>query len=506
MQLTTLTFLIFLLIVFSIYYIVPKKFQWIILLLSSTFFLFYKSFSLDIIIEVLIVLFGTYFSTRLIEKYPKKSKLFFLLGLFVILGQLVYLKYTNLFLDIFNFFIHIFNDNFSFEHVHRLSPAGTSYYSLVMIGYLIDVYNKKIPAQKNIFKCMLFMSYFPIVPSGPFIRYNDMSTKLYEGHKFEYKNFVYGFVKMLFGFFEILVISERLSKIVNFIYADYTLYTGPFILLGAICFVLQLYTNFKGSIDIIMGASEMLGIMLPENFKTPFFSRTIEEFWRRWHITLGAWIRDYVFYPLCLSNWNRKLGNFLEKHISKNVARKIPMYISLFIMWIVVGAWHGGAFTIIIGSGILQFIYILCEQLLGPVMKKVYAFLHIKTDVFSFRLYQRIRTFLLFAFALIFFRATSVENAFALIHSLFSIDVHTIKDAAGLFNPIDIPDVIVLLISLVALFVIEILKQSGDVRDKLFNQNLLFRYFIILLLLFSIIIFGCYGPGFDATTFIYNQF
>ena len=506
MQLATITFIGFLFISLFIYYIIPKKFQWIVLLLSSMFFLFYQNFNLKNIFEVLIVLLISYFSSNMMKKYPNKSKKILIIGIVGIFLELVYLKYTNLFITIINFVIGIFSDNMALSFVHRTSPIGFSYYSLIMIGYLIDVYHKRVEPQKNIFKCFLFMSYFPIVPSGPFIRYNDMKNKLFDGNKLDYDNIRYGFVRLIFGLFELLVVSERLSKIVNTIYANSSFYSGIFVFLGAICFSFQLYTNFKGTIDIIAGASRMFGIVLPENFRTPFFSKSIEELWRRWHITLGAWLRDYIFYPLCLSNWNKKLGNCLEKYFSKKIAHKIPMYISLFIMWILAGAWHGGAITIIIGSGILQFIYILCEQLFTPYAEKVYKFLHIKTDVFSFKLYQTIRTFLLFTFALVFFRATSVTNAFELIKNMFVFDLRNINDALISFNGLDMPDMIILAISMISIFIVEIINQNGDILEKLFEQNLLFRFLIIFSLLFAVIIFAYYGPGFDSTTFIYNDF
>ena len=506
MQLATLTFICFLLISLIIYYVIPRRFQWIILLISSVFFLFYNSLNLKIIFEVLIVLMDSYIISNMIEKYPNKSKKLLIFGISIIILELIYLKYTNLFIDIFNFFISIFNKSLVISKVHRSSPMGVLYYSLIMIGYLIDVYHKRVKPQKNILKCLLFMSYFPIVPSGPFIRYKDTGEKLYDGSKLNYDNIKYGFVRLVYGFFELLVVSERLGRIVDTIYANPSYYSGIFIIIGAICFTFQLYTNFKGTIDIITGASRMFGIILPENFNTPFFSRTIEEFWRRWHITLGAWLRDYIFYPLCLSNWNKKLGNFFENKKRKKKAHKIPMYVSLFLMWILAGAWHGGAFTIIIGSGILQFLYILFEQLLAPQAKKVYKILDIKTDVFSFKLYQCVRTFLLFSFALIFFRATSVANAFELIKNIFILNIDNFKDIVLSFDAIDIPDLLVLVVGIISIFIIEIIKQKGDVLERLFNQNLAFKYTVIFALIFAVIIFGCYGPGFDATTFIYNDF
>ncbi len=509
MTLTSFIFLAFCVITLLIYFIVPKKFQWGILLVSSVIFLFWNNFNLATVIQALMVLLPAYVFGRLIEKNynTKKSKIFLLIGIFIILGQLLYLKYTNLFLTTANHIMNLLNINYKFDLVYRNSLIGISYYSLIMIGYLIDIYRGTCKAQKNIFKCALFMSYFPILTSGPFIRYGESGQELYEEHKLKYKNLTYGLVRIFWGLFKVLVISQRIGYFVDGVYADLNTYKGVLVIAAALLYTMQLFTNFSGSIDIIMGVSEIIGIKLPENFNLPFFSKTITEFWRNWHITLGAWLKDYIFYPLQKSNFMQKLNKKCKNKFGKKIGKKIPLYLSMLIMWIIAGAWHEGAYTYIIGSGLLQFLFIVLEDLLEPIAKKVNNKIGIKTDVFSYRLYQRVRTYLLFSFAMIFFRATSVSNAIEIIKSMFTLNLGVLLNFEALSNiGIDVLDLGVLVVSLIVLFVVGLIARKGSVREKLFEQNIVFRWGIIYALVFGVIIFGCYGPGYDATTFIYRQF
>ena len=505
MNLISIRFFIFCIIVIFIYYIVPKKFQWIILLISSTFFLFYNNFHIETVIQASVVLLSSYFSGILIEKNnnnSKNSKLFLIIGIAIILGQLIYLKYTNLFLNTANHIFAFLNLPYKFLMVERNSLIGISYYSLIMIGYITDIYRGVCIAQKNIFKCALFMSYFPILSSGPFIRYEESKDELYGKHKFSYERMCYGLVLILWGIFKILIISQRLGMYVDRVYSNLAIYSGLYTFIAVLFFPLQLYTNFSGSINIIMGVSEILGIQLPQNFTVPFASRTITEFWRNWHITLGSWLRDYVLYPLQKSNFIQNINKTCKNIFGKKVGKRISLYFSLFVMWLLIGIWHGGAYTYIIGSGLLQFLYILLEDILEPIVSKINKKLGINTNTFYYKLYQRIRTYLLFSFAMIFFRATSVSNALKIINSclVWNPIIHIFM--AGL----DISDFTVLIISLIILFIVEKIQLKENAIQKLFNKNIFIRWGVLYLLIFSIMIFGCYGPGYNPADFIYRGF
>lgn len=509
MILTSLPFLFFCFITIIIYFIVSKKCRWIILLISSIFFLFYHNLSLETIIQVLIILLTSYCLGILIDKYSTKgkSKKYLIFGIFIILGQLIYLKYTNIFLISLNHLFDLFHFDYQFSLVYRNSLIGISYYSLIMISYLIDIYRGICRPQKNILKCALFMSYFPLLTSGPFARYDEVYDELYNGHKFSYHNMCSGLIRICWGVFKILVISQRIGYFVDTVYGNFYAWNGFYIVVAVLLFPLQLYTNFSGSIDIIMGVSEIFGIKLPENFNTPFFSKTITEFWRKWHITLGSWLRDYIFYPLMKSNFMQKINKSMTKIFDKKIGKKITLYISMLVMWLMIGIWHGGAYTYIIGSGILQFVFMFLEDILDPIASKINRKIGINTDVFSYKLYQVIRTYLLFSFSMIFFRAESVSSAIEIIKNVFVYNPWVLLDNQSLYNAgLDMLDFRVLIISLITLFIVERLAQSGSVREKLFKQNIVFRWGIIYLLVFSIIIFGCYGVGYDPAAFIYRGF
>ena len=508
MSLVSLKFLFFCLFVIMVYFITPKKFQWIILLLSSIFFLFYKNFSFFSVLQALIVLITSYFfAIKMYQnKSSKKSKHFLILGITIILSQLFYLKYSNLILITLNHLFNLFNIDFNLDLVYRNSLIGISYYSLIMIGYLIDVYRGMCVPQKNIFKCALFMTYFPVLTSGPFVRYNNMQNELYDGHKLNYDRLCMGLIRILFGMFKVLVISKRIGFYVDSVYGNLANYQGLFVVIAIFLFPIQLYTNFSGSIDIIMGISEIIGINLPENFKTPFFSKTITEFWRKWHITLGSWLRDYIFYPVAKSDFIQNFRTFITKKCGKWCGRKLPIYLSMLVMWLLIGIWHGGEYKYIISSGILQFIFMVLEDILEPVFIKINKKIGIKNDVFSYKLYQCLRTYCLFSFAMIFFRASSITNAFEIIKNMFIWNPWILFDGSLYYAGLDAPDFKVLIIAIFVLLIVEIVGQSGSVREKLFNQNIIFRWTIIYMLIFFVVIFGCYGVGYDATQFIYGKF
>ena len=508
MILTSFTFLIFCFITLLIYFIIPKKHQWIVLLISSIIFLFWDNFNLWTIIQALVVLLPTYFFGILIEKYngTNKSKKFLIYGILIILGQLIYLKYTNFLIETLNYIFNLFKINFSLEYVYRNSLIGISYYSLIMISYLIDIYRGAFKSQRNIFKCALFMSYFPILISGPFIRYDSIKDDLYGNHKFNYKNLCYGLLRIFWGLFKILAISQRLGYFVDTVYSNLNTYTGIYTVIAILFFTLQLFTNFSGLIDVIMGISEILGIKLPENFELPFFSRTITEFWRRWHITLGAWLRDYIFYPLLKSNFMQNLNKKYQKRFGKRIGKKITLYLSLLIMWILIGIWHGGEYKFIVGSGLLQYIYMIFEDLLSPLSKNINNKLKIDSESFGYKLYQYIKTFVLFSFSLIFFRALNINNAIQIIRNIFICNKQRFNINLLLNTGLNIREYVLLIISFILFIIIGILGKNGDVREKIFKQNIIVRWGIIYALVFGVIIFGCYGVGYDPVAFFYREF
>lgn len=422
------------------------------------------------------------------------------------MAQLIYLKYMNIFILPINKVLKLLGYTNTIPKVNTNSLIGVSFYSLIMISYLIDIYRGVCKSQKNILKCALFISYFPILTSGPFIRYENIKNELYGEHKFNYKNMCYGLVRIFWGLFKILAISERLGYFVDTVYLNLETYSGIYTILAVLAFTVQLFTNFSGSIDIIMGISEIISIHLPENFNLPFFSKTITEFWRRWHITLGAWLRDYVFYPLLKSDFMQKLNRRCKDKFGKQIGKRIPLYLSMLILWLLIGVWHGG-YKFIISSGILQFVYIFLEETLTPIVKKINNKLNINMESLGYKIYQCVRTYLLFSFSMIFFRATNIGHAILIIKHMFIWNQGPLLSKNLLLNVgMNIRDYIFIIICLVLLLIVGILSKNGDIREKIFSKNIVIRWTIIYALVFGVIIFGCYGPGYDPIAFIYRGF
>lgn len=494
MALTSFSFLCFLLITGLIYYILPGRCQWMVLLIASAAF-YYSSGGWAVLAFLLYGIFITYVGGLLLERSMKEpfKKLLTVFFTVLTLLPLFLLKYIRF---------------FGFEAPFgTLAPMGISFYTMTILGYVIDVSRGITPAQKNPCKHALFASYFPQMVSGPITRYGEMDPQLFERHKFQYQQVTFGAQRILWGFFKKLVISERLALVVNTIYDQYQLYPGWYLIIGTICFAFQLYTDFSGCMDIVLGASQAFGIALPENFTCPYFSRSISEYWRKWHITLGTWFKDYVFYPLLKSRLWVAFTDVSKKYLGKKRGKKPPLYAGMFVLWFSVGMWHGGSWNYIVGSGLLHWFYIVSGEMLTPVWKKLISFLKIQTETFSWHLFQVLRTFFLVNLGFVFFRAPSLKTALSIFKTIGSRWNPEILFDRSLFQLLSPQDWVVLLISLLTLLIVSGLQEHKiRIRETLAKQNLVFRWSLYLLLLAAVWIFGCYGGDYNAAAFIYQQF
>lgn len=248
-------------------------------------------------------------------------------------------KYLNFFVYTGRAAGNIFGVDIPLKDISLVAPMGLSFYTLQVVGYLLDVSRGTCRAEKGLLRYALFASFFPQLVQGPINRYSDLAETLYTPKKFNYEQVTFGLQRMLWGLFKKLVIAERMSVIVGTIYGDFETYSGLYIVVGTVCFAFQLYTDFSGAMDIALGLSEALGIRMAENFDNPFFARSISEYWRRWHITLGTWMKDYVFYPLLKSNLFVSIGDRAKKRLGKKRGKKIPTYLGMVVLWFTVGFW-----------------------------------------------------------------------------------------------------------------------------------------------------------------------
>ncbi|MEJ6458307.1 MBOAT family protein [Fusobacterium nucleatum] len=341
---------------------------------------------------------------------------------------------------------------------------------------------------------LLYMTFFPIFLQGPISRYEQLENQLITYHKFDYKQFCFGLQLALWGFFKKLVISNRLSMITNEIFDKNTEYTGIIILLSGMCYALELYTDFSGAVDISRGIAQSMNISLVQNFNFPNSATSIKDFWNRWHISLSTWLRDYIYIPL---GGNRK-GKFRK-------------YINIAITFFISGLWHGVGFKFIIWGLLHAFYQILADLITSTLnkikeifkYKKILSFISDNNNLETF--ISKFTTFILVSIAWIFFRASDWKVAYTMIKKInkkFFSSIEKLIESGS----IDKKDFIVLITSLLILYFWERVSQKIQVREKISKFYLPIRWFLYILLIHIIVIFGIYGEGYNPANFIYMGF
>ena len=491
MNYASLKFILFVVGLMLIYYICPKKYRWISLLVASL--VFFYLFSGVLIFFCILATAITYFAAILIKEHDNKKKTILLVSIILVLAFLGVLKYNNFFISIINSF------GLSIKYKKFLIPIGISYYSLEMVAYITDVYRKKYDPEKNFFKLLLFFTFFPKLVEGPFSRYDKLSTTLFNQEKFNYDNFRKAFVLIGFGFFKKLVIADRAGIFVDTFFSEG--HSGLITVVAIVLYTIQIYADFSGCIDIVSGVSELFNIKLAENFRRPFFSTSIQEFWRRWHITLGEWLKDYVFFPISLSKMNMKLNQKVRKIKWKHLSRFITVAFPLFFVWFTNGLWHGASGKFVL-YGLYYYVLMMLGVLFKPVLDKLVDVLRINTKVFSYKLFQILRTIVIVCFGMFLFRCDTLHDFTYLSSKMLSFNEFPLfKLGINKF------DFLILGVSVLVLFCIELAQELGvNIREKLEEQNLVFRWIVYLIIIFGVIIFGIYGRGYSAKSFIYGGF
>lgn len=530
MLINSLSFVAFVAIVCILYFIFPKKVKWLVLLVSS--YVFYWLSSNKLIIFLLMTTLSVYFGALIIEAINRKTKekcktienkeekkkiknrakikkkLIIVIMVLINFGILAGLKYSNFIAGNLNSLLKIFNISINIPFQKIILPLGISYYTLQAVSYVIDVYRGKYEADKNIGRVALFVSFFPQIVEGPIGRYDELAHQLYEPHGFNYQNVKFGIQLMLWGYFKKMVIADRAGIFVNEVFKHYEQYIGLPIWVAIIFYTVQIYAEFSGCMDIVRGTAQIMGINMAENFKRPFFSKSVQEFWRRWHITLGTWLKDYVFYPVSLSKVTMHITNGAKK-IFKNsyIAKLIPAAFALFFVWLGNGIWHGASWKYIF-YGLYYYLIMLIGMLLEPLGNKIVKWLKINRETFGYRLWQMIRTTSFVLIGMLIFRAHRLKTALQMFLSMF-----TIQNIGMLFNGklyhigFETADFIILIIGIITMFVIGLLQERGyHIREKISKQNIIFRWGICYIVIFAIIILGIYGPGYNVSDFIYGQF
>ena len=352
---------------------------------------------------------------------------------------------------------------------------------------------------------LLFLTFFPVVVEGPISRFDQLGHQLFEGHRFDYQKFTYGAQRIIWGLFKKVVIADRLNMFVSVIFNGSENYGGAAVFFAIIGYTVQLYTDFSGCIDIAAGCAQMLGIDLASNFEQPFFSRNVNEFWRRWHITLGAWLRDYIFYPISLSKFFQKISKGARKHMNEYYAQTIPPMVALFVVWFICGLWHGAEWKYIV-YGLYYYAIMVVGMLAEPLFHKVCTALHINRSGKGFGVFQLIRTLVFVNIGMLIFNAKTLTVAGSMFVSLFEPAKWTsfafVKDVA-----LNNYDYVLLILCTALVLIVDICKEKGIcMRDRIAAMHFPARTAIYIGAIVCVAIFGAYGPGYGAVDFIYAQF
>lgn len=496
MSLTSLLFFLFIIIGVFVYYLGPSRVQWFILLCMSI--IFYCSYCLEFPFFLLLSILSVYLLARKIEKesIKKKRKSYLVVGLLFNFGILAFTKYTGFVLDIFK----ISSGNGIWNSI--VIPIGISFYTFQVTGYLLDVYWRKEQAEKNLLKFALFTTYFPQIIQGPISKYKQLGRQLTEKHKFNYNNIKFGLQLILWGYFKKLVVADTAAVAARTVFNDVGNFYGIEVIVGVLCYCAQLYGDFSGGIDVIRGVSQLFGIEMIDNFRQPFCSQSIAEFWRRWHISLGTWMKDYVFYPFSLSKSMTKFGQWARKKLGKQIGRKLPICLGNLLVFFLVGVWHGPSWHFIV-YGLYNGFIIAISSLLEPTYGKIYEITGLKKDADYLKWFRVARTFILVNIGWYFDNTKNLIDSFVLMKNTFALS--TIDFSGGTYLGLSIFQYAIILIGICIMCIIGIIKEKGlSVRMEIAKLPILIRWAIWICLIYAIPMLGYFSQS--AGGFMYAQF
>lgn len=489
MLFNSLNFIIFFPVTIIVYYLIPKRYRYIGLLLSSWFF--YGCFGLNCFLLLLGFTAVTYLGGRLIAgKNTGKSKGIFILCIVFCLSMLGLFKYFEFAIRNINSVLGLFHTGSTIPSYSMMLPAGISFYTFRSMSYLIDVYRKKVEAEKNFLKYALFVSFFPQIVAGPIDRADNLLKQINAPLDFDEEDFRKGFLLMLWGYFEKLVIADRLGILVNTVYDNYKAYSGAAILFATIMYGLQIYTDFAGYSYISIGVSRMMGYRVKDNFRQPYFATGIKDFWSRWHISMSTWFRDYLYIPL---------GGNRKGRLRKNINNMLTFLAS--------GLWHGASWNFVVWGGI-HGLYNVISDATSEFREKIAKKTHFDKQRFSGRLFKGIITFILADYAWMFFRAGSLMEAFDMTVRIFrDFRLYTICGNWIYDQGLSTMSLRSLLPALIALFAVDVTHEKGIMISDLFDkQGVCFRISCYVFGVLLIMLAAVQNLGRSSAGFIYFRF
>lgn len=441
------------------------------------------------------------------QRFLKKSRKVLALAVVLHIGLLIVLKYTQFFATNINSVFSLLNIGIQVDIPKFVMPIGISFFTMQAVSYLVDVYHGLIKAEHNIGRLALWMSFFPQIVEGPICRYNQTCEALWNVEQIKFDNLTLGLQRILYGVMKKLVVADRLNPLVQSVFGDYSQYEGGIIALAAIAYTVQLYMDFSGSMDAVIGTAQIFGVKMPENFKRPFFSHSISDFWARWHITLGTWFKDYIFYPVSMAKPMKKLTSAARKKIGNHYGPLLAGSVALFCVWLANGLWHGSAWSYIF-FGMYHFVLILCGNLMSQPVKFIQDKLGINPETPVYTGFRILRTTVLVIIGELFFRANGLRNGIAMfVRMVTDFGFHSLGEELLDKMGMDFKDFIIIGVALLIVFVISILNEKGIIiREKLKTKNIALRWAVWYALILFIIVFGAYGYGYVPLDPIYADF
>lgn len=482
MSILSLEFLAFSAGVILLYYLLPLKIRWTVLLAGSVVFMALAGRQgLAHITAVALIMWG---GGLLLRRH--KSRALLAACLIPTLGALVFLKYGP-----------------AVCGAELLLPLGLSYFTFQSAGYLIDVYRGKAAAQKNPLRAWLFIGYFPQLAQGPISTWKALGGQLFRGNRFDPEGFVSGFLLLLWGYFKKLVIADRLAATTDALLKGGEL-PGWFVLGGVILYTVRLYMDFSGGMDVVRGLSRMLGIELPENFRRPFFSQSVAEYWRRWHITLGAWFRSYLLYPLATSRAGIALGKAASGPLGKKTGRTLPSALATLLVFLLVGVWHTANWNAVIYGAYFGLVMAV-SMLLDPLWKTIRSTLGLPQNGWM-KPVRLIRTWGLILLAQYFAFTLNPAQSMTLLAQTFQ--PWDFSGFSARVTAVMAPlEWIIAGVGCLAVLIVDLLcERKIDLCGGLARARFYLRWPVLLLLILAIAVFGMYGAGYDGAAFLYTRF
>ena len=495
MLFNSVSYLLFFPVIVLVYFLTPKRYSWVLLLAGSYYF--YMNWSPKYALLILTSTIITYYSGLKISDLnqpgatstSKRKKRLWVTASFVSnLSILFFFKYLGFFNESMDLILQSINYELKFLNFDVLLPVGISFYTFQALSYTMDVYRGQIKAEPHFGKYALFVSFFPQLVAGPIERSTNLLPQLQTRNNFSWEKCKDGLMLIAWGLIKKMVIADRLALVVNEVYGNPTGFSGDDLIIATIFFSFQIYCDFSSYSDIAIGSAQVLGINLMKNFNRPYFATSIPDFWRRWHISLSTWFRDYLYIPL-----------------GGNRVSYIKWLRNIMVVFLVSGLWHGASWNFVIWGGIhglLQVVSILTSKTRSAIIS-IFGF---NRKSFSHRLFQILTTYSIVTFAWIFFRANTFKDSIYIIRNLFNgvgeILLFDEKSAIKTVLPIDVTLGKLLIISLI---VIQIIQSKFRIRDKINEQSIFFRWGTYMFSILIIFFFGVYGDG-TVQNFIYFQF